>query len=85
MPPWGPVLQTWRGCYAKAIEHSPVLQVGLDKCSASVDWQIQFALPYCRRGPVSEQVRSDYIWHNIEVIPIILTAGEERWRAINLY
>lgn len=50
---WG--LQTWRGCYAKAIEHNPVLQVGLDKCGASVDWQIQFAWPYCRQGMSHEE------------------------------
>lgn len=34
--PWAS-LQTQRGCYAKAIEHSPVLQLGLDKCDTSVD------------------------------------------------
>lgn len=42
-------LQTRRGYYAEAIEHGPVLQVGLDKCGASVDWQIQFAGLCCRR------------------------------------
>lgn len=71
--PWGLWLQTRRGCYAKALEHSPVLQVGLDKCGASADWQIQFAQLYCRRGLPQgvELVRSDYTWHNIEVIFII--------------
>ena len=47
----GAGLQTWRGCYEKAIERIPVLQVGLDKCDASVDWQIQFAQLHCRQGP----------------------------------
>lgn len=34
--PWAG-LQTQRGCYAKAVEHGPVLQLGLDKCDTSVD------------------------------------------------
>lgn len=65
--PWGMWLQTKRGCYAEAIEQSPVLHVELDKCGASVDWQIQFAQLYCRQGLSQgvELVRSDYIWLDI--------------------